>query len=204
MLNRMIYQNCIFSLLALGMVACNQEQFSEISADENATFQTASKDDYEPVTGKKLTDVAGQTAVPIEEEGLSVSVSDNALPYVGRYHVVVDCKDPIVYCEKGTADFILNLLPDGTAHRTIIHAGSITFASEHQYRQDHWKYDDINHQIILLRMNGVEFFYDIDKDKNLMMNLDKIANASEVNKKFFQDGHPFPHEAYVIKRETKF
>ena len=55
MLNRMIYQNCIFSLLALGMVACSQEQFSEMSADENATFQTASKDDYEPVTGKKLT-----------------------------------------------------------------------------------------------------------------------------------------------------
>lgn len=189
------------SLLVFGVTACGNDHV-DVSVAQQETFQTASKDDYEPLTGKKLTDVAGQVATPIDEEGITDHISDNALPYAGRYRVAVSCKDPIVFCEKGTADFILNLLPDGTAHRTVIHLGTITFASENQYRQDYWKYDELNHQIILKRMSGVEFFYDIDKDKNLTMNLDRIANATDVNRVFFQEGNPFPHEAYKLKPEN--
>lgn len=200
-MNRKIYQTCMVSLFVFGITACSDDH-DNVSTEQQETFQTASKDDYEPLTGKKLTDVAGQVATPIDEEGLADHISDNALPYVGRYRVVVSCKDPIVFCEQGTADFILNLLPDGTAHRTVIHLGTITFASENQYRQDYWKYDELNHQIILKRVSGVEFFYDIDKDKNLTMNLDRIANATDVNRTFFQEGNPFPHEAYKLKPEN--
>lgn len=202
MLRHTVYQVCMVPFLIVGITACDQDHSEDISVDKNKTFQSASKDDYEPVTGKKLTDVAGQAAIPMDsEESISEVVTDNALPYVGRYHVVVNCKDPIVFCKKGTADYILNLLADGTAHRTVVHSGAITFASDEQYRQDHWKYDEVNHQIILQRSNNVEFFYDIDKNKNLIMNLNRIANGSDVNRKFFQEGNPFPHEAYVLKSE---
>lgn len=202
MLRHTIYQICMVPFLIVGITACDQDHSESMVNNTKETFQGASKDDYEPVTGRKLTDVAGQAAIPVgSEESIGQVVTDNALPYVGRYHVVVSCQDPIVFCKDGTADFVMNLLADGTAHRTIIHSGTITFATAQQYRQDHWKYDEINHQIILQRSNGVEFFYDIDKNKNLTMNLNKIANGSDVNRKFFQEGNAFPHEAYVLKSE---
>lgn len=45
--------------------------------------------------------------------------------FIGRYHANIPCEDDFVACEKGTAEFILNLLPDGTVHRSIIHYGKI-------------------------------------------------------------------------------
>lgn len=200
-LNQNLCQTGMVLMLMFGITACDKNNQTDITHIGDDTFQTSSKDDYEPLTGKKLTEVAGQAAIPAGDEFIAQGVTDNELPYVGRYHARVDCKDPVVFCSEGTADFILNLLDDGTAYRIIIHSGKITFASEKQYRQDHWKYDEINHQIILKRESGVEFFYDIDDAKNITMNLDRIANGSEVNKKFFQEGNPFPHEAYKLKRE---
>ena len=55
--------------------------------------------------------------------------------------------------------------------------------------------------MILHRSNGVEFFYDIDKDQNLVMDLDKIAHASVLNEQYFAEGNPFPQQAYRLVKE---
>ena len=34
------------------------------------------------------------------------------------------------------------------------------------------------------------------------MDLDKIANASEQNKQYFAEGHPFPQQAYRLVKES--
>ena len=193
-------------LVVLGLTGCDFKTHIEFPKKEETknTFDM-SQDENEPVEGRKLIDIAGQAIAPESNDidHASILVSEDARRYVGRYKVKVSCTDPIVYCEKGTADFILNLLEDGTAHRTITYLGTITYASAQQYRQDTWTLDEDNHQIVLHRASGVEFFYDIDKNKNLVMNLDRIANGTEVNRVYFQEGNPFPHEAYVLKPDEQ-
>lgn len=73
--------------------------------------------------------------VHMEERKTPLALSKNAMPYVGRYRVDISCSDPYVGCERGTANFILNLLADGTAHRSIVHMGKIMFNSSHQDHQ---------------------------------------------------------------------
>ena len=206
MLKNVTPQMCVSMLVVLGLTGCDFKTHIEFPKKEETknTFDM-SQDENEPVEGRKLIDIAGQAIAPESNDidHASILVSEDARRYVGRYKVKVSCTDPIVYCEKGTADFILNLLEDGTAHRTITYLGTITYASAQQYRQDTWTLDEDNHQIVLHRASGVEFFYDIDKNKNLVMNLERIANASPTNIAFFQEGNPFPHAAYVLKPETQ-
>lgn len=151
--------------------------------------------------GLILAEIAGQATAPAFEKVLtSLTVEHEAEPYVGRYHVSVSCQDPFVSCDNGSADFVLNLLPDGTAHRTIIHLGTITFESVKQYRQDKWSYQPELEQITLHRASGVEFFYNIKDSHTIVMNIEKILNSSNQNIKFFSQGGAFPMKAYELKR----
>lgn len=151
--------------------------------------------------GLALAELAGQATVPmIEKSVIQANIDHTAQSYVGRYHVSISCQDPMVSCQSGTADFILNLLPDGTAHRTIIHFGTITFESIKQYRQDAWSYQPELQQITLHRANGVEFFYNIKESDRTIMNLNKIRNFSKRNRDFFSQGGAFPLHAYELKR----
>lgn len=151
--------------------------------------------------GRALMDVAlGQSSHIVAEQKMSIGLPKEALPYVGRYAVKISCEDGFVYCDEGEADLIISLLPNGFAHRMIVYLGSITFASNRQYRQDRWSYDPYVHQITLHRANGVEFFYDIDKENNIVMDLEEIANATEINRQYFAEGNPFPLQAYMLKK----
>lgn len=157
--------------------------------------------DAENAKGRALLDVAlGQERVAITEQSNVGLVNQETMPYVGRYATKIDCEDAFVACESGEADFIISFLPNGIAHRMIKHRGSITFTSNQQYLQDHWSYDPNVHQIILHRASGVDFFYDIDAKKNIVMDLDKIAHATEVNQQYFAEGNPLPLKAYVLEK----
>lgn len=186
----------------LALTACDHaRQVESPVSDEHVTLKSE-KEKNNNAEGKRLTEVAGQATIPtVEQKKVENIIPKIAEPFVGRYKTIVSCDDPIVFCKEGTADFILNLLPDGTAHRTITYLGKITFASDKQYRQDRWLYDEKSHEIILSRASGVEFFYNIDQDKKLTMNLTKIANATETNRQFFAEGNPFPQKAYVLTPE---
>lgn len=149
----------------------------------------------------KLTDLAGKATMPKAQEiQVKTLLIDEAQPFIGRYQVEIDCHDPFVDCQQGVANFIITLLPDGTARRSIVYMGKIMFASNQRYQQDQWFYDQADHQIILRRSNGVEFFYDIDEQHNLIMNLDKIAHANKINKQFFSNENPLPELSYVLKK----
>lgn len=152
--------------------------------------------------GQLLNEVAGRSIAPSKVHS-STDHSDlmrpEALAYVGRYHVSVGCDDPLAMCEDGSSEFILNLLPDGTAHRTINHLGAITFESKRQYQQDRWTFEPELNQITLHRANGVKFFYQV-ADQKLVMDRDKIRQGTQANIDYFDKGGAFPSQVYVLQK----
>ena len=188
----------VLSCFALIGCSSSEHQASNVQKD----VIQVDRFDLEKQKGRALLNVAlGQERVAIAEQPMNVGlVNQEAMPYVGRYATKIDCEDAFVGCESGEADFIISLSPNGIAHRMIKHRGSITFTSNQQYRQDHWSYDPNVHQIILHRASGVDFFYDIDAKKNIVMDLDKIAHATEVNQQYFAEGNPLPLKAYVLEK----
>ncbi len=197
------YGYCVVVAMFTGLVGCNKSL--EDSVAEHIEAETEVTDlAVSNIQGKKLTEVAGQATLPVAQatEDSQHPIAQNAKPYVGRYQAVIGCDDSFVECEEGTADYVVNLLADGTAHRTIIHLGEITFASNVQYDQDHWSYDSKHHQIIVHRGNGVEFFYRIEKDQSLVMDLARISNETERNRQYFAQGNAFPKDQYRLVKES--
>ncbi len=45
--------------------------------------------------------------------------------FIGRYRTQIQCDGYFFPCETGKADFILNFLPDGTVHRSIVRLGKV-------------------------------------------------------------------------------
>lgn len=186
-------------LMLFELTACNQsssiEELEKYDAEMQRQNGTSNQD------ARALTDIAGKATAPAAEKTLTHSaVNQQAIPFVGRYYASISCADPLVSCDSGSADFILNLLPDGTAHRTIVYLGAITFASDQQYRQDTWSYQPELHQITLHRASGVEFFYTVKDNKAMVMNREKIRTFTQTNIDFFEQGGAFPLEDYVLKR----
>lgn len=161
-------------------------------------------DDVEPrdQIGQSLNQIAGRTILPEQQQTTDASNQTNphSLAFVGRYRVAISCRDAFAGCDIGTADYILNLLPDGTAHRIFVHMGKVHLMSNQKELKDSWYYDVAQQHIVVIRGNGVGFYYQIDQDKNLVMDLEKIATATENNKQFFAQGHPMPQHAYVLTR----
>ena len=159
--------------------------------------------------GKKLTDIAGQATIPVLENqsanpSNSSQISEQQLKYVGRYHVQINCSDDFVRCEKGNAEYILNLLPDGMAHQTIIYSGRVySDALNHanmiqSYRKDTWSYH--NNEIIVHLDDGAAFYYSIDPQQNLVMNVDKILKANNKNNRFFKQQYPALGKTYILTK----
>ena len=199
---KLINRSALFlaSLLVLfELTACNQssstEELEKYDAEMQSQKGTVSED------ARTLTEIAGKATAPVVEKTQTKStIDEQAMPYVGRYYASISCTDPLVSCESGNADFILNLLPDGTAHRTIIYLGTITFESHQQYRQDTWSFQPELNQITLHRASGVEFFYTVQDHHTMVMNREKIRNFTQKNIDFFAQGGAFPLENYVLKR----
>ena len=192
------YYGCFLVVICAALMGCNKPL--EDSVAQQIKKETSAQSGEQ---AKSLTDVAGRATVPVgeTESGLKNTMPQSAQPYIGRYQATISCDDPFVRCKEGTADYVINLLEDGIAHRNLIHSGQISFASNPYHRQDRWSYDVQNHQVILYRSNGVEFFYNIDKDQNLVMDLEKIAHASALNEQYFAEGNPFPQQAYRLLKE---
>lgn len=160
--------------------------------------------------GKKLTDLAGQATLPAMAEmkgqdQQSDVVSTKAEAFVGRYHVQMSCEDPFAKCEKGSAEFIINLLPDGTAHRTFVYMGKMTYENNdikpnRGYQKNTWVYDEVNHEIVINRIEGIQFYYNVDAQNDLVMDIDKIVNGTEENRLYFSQHHTAPTKAYVLKK----
>ena len=202
------------ALCAGGFLAgCSQPPESldtrKVPASEAATAARASAAPVSEaaVPSQSLTKVAGQATLAVQQLDLNNTLPEEAKVYVGRYLARIPCDDGFIPCKEGTAEFILNLLPDGTVHRSIIHYGKVfadkpvTEASNTTYRKDMWSLDHVNHEIIVHRTEGVIFYYHIQDKNHLVMDVARIHNDKVgANKAMFKSGYPKPAKAYVLTR----
>ena len=93
-----------------------------LGCDDSQLEQAAVQKYTEQVETKRLTEVAGQATAPMQTAATEHHIPENHLTYVGRYTIQISCEDKFVMCESGKVDYILTLLPDGTAHRIFVNA----------------------------------------------------------------------------------
>ncbi|RKG39803.1 hypothetical protein D7V20_04155 [Acinetobacter rongchengensis] len=213
-LNKVGFCRILSMSICLVLVACDSQNpiDQEQSEDAQNSLSKVEQDQSAQQTNaaKKLTEVAGQATLPApaasELKDLDVEpIPAKAESFVGRYHTQMSCTDRFANCKTGNAEFIVNLLADGTAHRNIVYMGKMTYENNEikqnrSYQKNTWVYDEVNHEIIINRVEGIQFFYKVDADRNLVMDLDKILNSSESNKLYFNQNNPAPAKAYVLKK----
>nr|WP_218945161.1 hypothetical protein [Acinetobacter sp. YH16051] len=172
-----------------------------LGCDDSQLEQAAVQKYTQQAETKRLTEVAGQAIAPIQTAATEHHIPENHLTYVGRYTIQISCEDKFVMCESGKVDYILTLLPDGTAHRIFVNAGQISYDNKKKYRKDLWFYDEDAHQIVVARASGVNFYYNVDQDHNLIMDKNKIAIATENNREYFKS-NPLPSQNYHLIRAS--
>ena len=177
----------------MGLIACD----GQYNSDDPIRDHGLREDIASQIQEQKM-QTASQISLPTRHQLHHAQISEQAKAYVGRYQAVISCEDDFAQCDTGTADFILNLLEDGTAHRSMIHLGEMTFNSADQYRQDQWSYDEQQHQIVLRRGSGEVFFYHIGKDGSMTMDLARITHATAKNRAYFAAGYALPAKAYTL------
>jgi hypothetical protein len=196
--------------VSLVMAACSQ---SPMPADE----QIVSAEEEQPASvvnpsqsGKKLTELAGQASLP-DNEASSTLQQDSAnekAPYIGRYHVQISCKDDFVQCSEGSAEYILTLVADGSAYRSIIYTGKLfseKMAEDRRirtYRRDTWSVNPGNAELVVHLEEGAKFYYQVDEQHNLILDLDRTVDLeNQTNQHFFAAGYPMPTQAYRLIKD---
>ncbi len=208
-----IHSGCLI-LACWGLTACSPSQHQETATGDNAgqnNTESTLRQDAE--NAHKLTDVAGKASVPMDEGRVSGrDIKAYEQPLAGRYMGRMSCQDDFARCDKGSAEYILNLLPDGTAHRTIIHYGKIVADAQNEtinnsainYRKDSWFVNETEQEVVVHLVEGANFYFKIDPSGNLIMNLDKINNPENImNRELFARGYPQPSEYYVLIKDKK-
>lgn len=201
-------------VLLAALTACDQEQpvklqqfNQEQSSIESELLHEVAEIEDE-IQGMKLIDVVSQATVPQQNHPKHTQasmgpVSEAQLKYVGRYHVEMSCEQSQIPCQQGTVQYIVNLLPDSTSHRIVLHLGKV-YADRldpiRSYRKDLWDYDEQLHEIVIHLSEGADLFYRIDEDQNLEMDLDKTLNDNPFNREFFKQHYPLPNFSYRLKR----
>ena len=214
--NRTVWSIANTAILAVLLMACSNQQKDDVSMHEDIQVASEATEPQKKITvektqqddeGEKLTEAAGPAVTQALEDDHVAQVSNVSMPLVGRYHTEINCEDKFAHCEKGSAEFIINLLPDGTAHRTFVYKGRVSNDSHDElanrnYKKNTWHYDEEHHQIVVQRVEGIQFFYSINDEQNLVIDRDQILNVDKTNKNYFSvKGHHAPEHNYVM---TKF
>lgn len=199
-------------LLLLGGCEPAQDK-STLSAAQlaSAVHPTAVQAERHEAKVVTLADVISQSHLPHDTHKPYVQdrehrMSSQQLSHVGRYYTTMSCDQALIHCEQGQMQYILNLLPDGTAHRMLLRPGRVYVRHNgpvQSYRQDLWHYDPETHEVIIHLREGVEVFYLVDQQNNLQMELEKTLNYNENNKRFFSIHYPAPSYAYKLIKDIE-
>jgi len=159
---------------------------------------------------KTLDYVAGRTFLPEENLDQTKKLSGISLQYVGRYHTRISCKDAFADCESGEAEYILNLLPNGSAYWNVIHFGrvgskdGVKSTAVNQLCPDlNWKVDEREDELTIhCPLSNVNFYFNVDSNKRLIVNLEKLFYSDYgKNREFLEQNYFVPNQAYVLTKE---
>jgi len=199
-------------ILGIGLSACDVNHTE--SKDHSPVSTTASKHENNSIKNnsavKTLDDVAGRTFLPNNSQDQIQKLSGTSLQYVGRYHTRISCADTFADCESGEAEYILNLLADGSAYWNVIHYGRIgtkdgskSAAVNQLCPTLTWKVDDIEHDLIIhCPTSDVNFYFNIDSAQLLSVNVEKLFYSDYgKNREFLEQNYFVPTKAYILKKE---
>lgn len=159
---------------------------------------------------KTLDYVAGRTFLPQQNLDQTEKLSGIALQYVGRYHTRISCEDAFADCESGEAEYILNLLPNGSAYWNVIHFGRVgskdgakSAAVNELCPSLNWKVDEREHELTIhCPLSNVNFYFKTDSRKRLVMNLEKLFYSDYgKNREFLEQNYFVPKQAYILTKE---
>lgn len=157
-------------------------------------------------TGKKLTEVAGRATLQNDAEYVIRKLDIREQQFVGRYRTEIQCDGHFFPCETGKADFILNILPDGSVHRSVVRLGKV-FAEKQRpgfpilnYQRDTWSINEDSKELVVHRKEGLNFYYRVLDSQTLQMNLNKSNHLDADNQKLYARGFPKLEQVYTLKR----
>ena len=204
-----------WSSVGLGLNACDSQRppHEQLMSSETASNPAQATPSLPAtVDGHKLTEVAGQATLP-KQNSSNVAVVDQLntyeLQFVGRYHTQMACEDSFVDCKQGDAEYILNLLPDGTAHRIVMHYGKVYSENGSQqkhryYRVATWAVNRAEKELVVYPQGGNPIYYDIERSDRLVMNLKKIRAAAQAHPHDSAEKPLFiPSRAYVLIKDPE-
>ncbi|MBF4454742.1 hypothetical protein IRT38_04925 [Acinetobacter sp. SK-43] len=206
------------TLLVLGLTACDgHHPEPAISHSQTqpkpveAAVSTVLVDD-QAVSSEvvALTQVAGQATIPHVVSKRMEKPSQQDLIYAGRYHARIPCSDPFAGCvsNEKEAEYIINLLEDGSVYWINTSFGRLgsdpsrdMTKIEQMCKQVQWHaHKELNEIMIRCENANVNLYYKINKEQNLVLDLDKIWNGDHGrNRQFFKE-YPFPKKAYVFEK----
>jgi hypothetical protein len=196
-------------MMCLTLSACDinhtnsKDHFSPSSTDEENLIKNST-------STKTLDYVAGRTFLPEENLDQTKKLSAISLQYVGRYHTRISCEDAFADCESGEAEYILNLLPNGSAYWNVIHFGRVgskdgaKSTAINQLCPDlNWKVHEREHELIIhCPLSNVNFYFKTDSRKRLIVNLEKLFYSDYgKNRDFLEQNYFVPKQAYVLTKE---
>lgn len=199
----------MLGLCALSMVACNQnvekpiEDRQPILQNKGISLSNAN----DGSSFKKITEATERINVPVSGGGHISLLPDYALDFVGRYYTNVKCNDGFAHCDDGTAEYVLTLLADGTAYRSIMQHGKIFTVKDDEnerkdiktaYRKDRWGVNSGRNELVVYRGEGVNIYYDMKNNTHLIMNIEK---TKRLNGK--QGSLQLPTISYVLKKDIE-
>lgn len=159
---------------------------------------------------KTLDYVAGRTFLPEDTSDQTQKLNAASLQYVGRYHTRISCEDAFADCESGEAEYILNLLPNGSAYWNVVHFGRVgskdgskSAAVNQLCPTLNWKVDEKEHELtIQCPLSKVNFYFNLDANKRLVTNLEKLLYSDYgKNREFLEQNYFVPNRAYVLTKE---
>jgi len=195
----------VVGLIGVSLFGCDNGH-SEASQQHEPTSMkdTPAKNEH---SGKKLTEVAGRATMQDDSDYAPRKLDIREQQFIGRYRTQIQCDGYFFPCETGKADFILNFLPDGTVHRSIVRLGKVFSEKQRpgfthlNYRRDTWTMDKERTELIVHRKEGLNFYYRVIDAQTLQMDLNKSNNLDENNQKLYARGFPKLERAYTLKRE---
>lgn len=198
------YLLCILLFTHFSLTGCSRINENIQSPDVQATVQ----EDVAIASEQRdnLLSIAGKATAPkvLDEKPTGRILTETEKKLVGRYKVTISCKDPIARCtenEKGSVDFILNLLPDGTVYRFIKGLGAIKLDSRNSphYTRDYWEVTQINQKtyVVISYSTGMRIFYRSEPHNTLLMD---TPRNKLVNLKAYRAGYPFASQNYYLKK----
>lgn len=201
----------VVTVLSVMLFGCDNHQTEQdIISNHSQNIQRPNNDTTDaPDEGSKLVDVAGQATVPIEHSASDQAVpvlSKEEIPYIGRYHVYVPCSDPVALCkqEEGQIDYIVSLLPDGSAFRQRVSVGRIRIDERQNtktYNPDTWHLDKENQQIVVKVFTGGNLYFNILDKNHIQANVNKIVNENNgLNRKQLGEEFVLPHKGRILTR----